>query len=115
MQLVCSNCNGFPNYGRMSWAHVVTRNKEFVSCDSDECNKIILESEKNWYNSYGPLEYLRNNTSLTVHRTNGDIENDWRIFHGGIDEDRIECINSDKSVQKWVKISDLLFWNPESK
>jgi hypothetical protein len=112
MQLICSNCEEFRSPGKIASAYVVTRNKEYVSCGSDKCDEIIFESKKKWMDNYGSVEYLKNNTSLTVHRSDGSIENNWKIIYGGIDDGKIECTNADNSIRKWVRTSDLELWNP---
>ena len=90
----------------------------FLSCS--ECCELAEEAVEEWNTkeAYGRANKFKNKT-IKVKRTSGIIEEDWMLSEiytvvvYTAKGEHVNCVNSDKTITKWIKINDLLEWNKE--
>ena len=110
--MFCENPQG-PTY----ITHVALEDKMgYMSCG--ECKEKKQAAVEFWrtHRAYGQANYLKDRTDLKIRRSNGDIEDGWRLNNPLIrfEEDgkeRIRCYNLEKNLERWCQMETILELN----
>jgi hypothetical protein len=118
LQLGCMFCP--EPQGETYMTHVALETKlGYMSCSRSECQAKMKTAVDYWHthHAYGKANYLKHRTDLKIKRSNGDIEEGWRLMNPAIRYEgdgatSIECYNQNKNIGKWCAIESILELNP---
>ncbi len=114
LQLGCMFCAD--PQGPTYVTHVSLEDKMgYMACG--ECTEKMQAAVEFWrtHRAYGAANHLKERTDLKIRRSNGDIEDGWRLNNPLVRYDdgkvTIRCYNPEKNLERWCQMDTILELN----